>query len=67
MKIPCETYVELYSTLAEKMLACSGHMDDYIITIDETELYTDEGQELFNHYCDVVCSVLDDLGIEKDG
>jgi hypothetical protein len=72
MKLSSEKYVELYSDLAEQIMAngASG-MSEYIIEIETpdgeyVECFTDEGQEIFNHHCDIVCSILDRAGIEND-
>jgi len=68
MKIPAEKYVELYSDLAEAIMAngASG-MSDYLVEDDNGDIrYTDEGQELFIDFCELVCGMLDNAGIESE-
>ena len=73
MKVPSEKYVELYSNLAEQIMAngASG-MSEYIEEIkspngDYVECFTPMGQEIFNYHCDLVCSILENAGIYSDG
>jgi hypothetical protein len=45
-------------------------MSEYLVEIQEpdgsyVECFSEEGQEIFNYYCDLVCSILDNAGIEN--
>ena len=72
MKIPNEMYVELYSSLAEKMLVIRYALDSDFIQLYQTddngdERFTDKAQFLFDMYCEKVLAVLEDVGIEQEG
>ena len=68
VKIPSEQYVELYSSIAEQLMVTgSSSMSEFIIEIDGVEMFTDEGQDIFNHYADVACALLEANGIESEG
>jgi hypothetical protein len=71
MKLSSDKYVELYSSLAEQIMANGAlGMSEYLVEIQEpdgsyVECFSEEGQEIFNYYCDLVCSILDNAGIEN--
>lgn len=72
VKLPAPQYVELYATLAEQIMAngASG-MSDYMTEREEgdgtyTECLTEEGQEIFNDFVDIVCDILASNGVESE-
>ena len=72
VKLPAPQWVELYSSIAEQIMAngASG-MSDYMTEREEddgtfTECFTEEGQEMFNHYTDVACAILEANGVESE-
>ena len=66
VKIPSEQYVELYSSIAEQLMVTGSSMSEFLIEIDGVEMFTDEGQDIFNHYADVACALLEANGIESE-
>ena len=67
--LPSEMYVELYAEMAEAMLNRSHYAQTNRLwkTEDNGDVrFTDEAQELYDGYCEVVFAVLEDVGIGQD-
>ncbi len=64
-----DMYIDLYSSMAEAILV--DHQSDlielYVTEENGDTRFTEEAQDIFNEYCDLVESVLLDCGIEKSG
>jgi hypothetical protein len=62
-----DTYINLYSSMAEAILV--DHQSDlielYVTEENGDTRFTEEAQDVFISYCDLVESVLSDCGIEK--
>jgi hypothetical protein len=46
-------------------------MSEYLIEVENddgtfTEMFTEDGQDMFNHYCDVACAILEANGVEVE-
>lgn len=68
-KIPQSVYVELYSEMAEAIL--EDHQGDLIelrVTEENGDVhFTEEAQDIYMDYCNLVEAVLESVGIEGDG
>ena len=62
-----DMYIELYSSMAEVMLVENkgGLIELYATEDNGDERFTDQAQDIFNDYCDLVEQVLAGQGIEK--
>ena len=62
-----DMYINLYASMAEVMLVehQGGLIELYVTEENGDERFTDEAQDIFNDYCDLVEQVLADAGIEK--
>jgi len=62
-----DMYINLYANMAEAMLVehQGGLIELYVTEENGDERFTDEAQDIFNDYCDLVEQVLADTGIEK--
>jgi len=62
-----DMYINLYANMAEVMLVehQGGLIELYVTEENGDERFTDEAQDIFNDYCDLVEQVLADTGIEK--
>jgi len=72
VKLDNPAWVQLYSEIAEEIM-CNGAsgMSDYLTEVREpdgsyTECFTEEGQEIFNYYCDIACSILNRNGVYNE-
>ena len=66
IKIPSETWVELYSEIADAMVRYSA-LDPVTKIMDNgDECYTDEAQEKFNHCAEVAEGMLEDCFIKGE-
>jgi len=65
--LPNTTYVELYSEMAEAILLEHhfGEIDIYVTEENGDQRFTDEAQDLFMGYCELVEGVLESVGIGK--
>jgi hypothetical protein len=67
IKLNPPQYIGLYCDLAHAMLEESA-IDQYWVTDDDgNENYTDEAQEMFNHFVGIVEYILENNGIENGG
>jgi hypothetical protein len=72
LKLANDQWVQLYSELAEQIMANGpSGMSEYLIEVDNddgtvTEMFSDEGQDIFNHHCDVSCAILEANGVEVE-
>lgn len=66
-KLAPTRFIGLYCDLAHAMVEASA-IDQYWVT-DEAgnESYTDEAQEMFNHFVGIVEYILENNGIENGG
>jgi|TARA_B110000902_G_C13909254_1_gene437604 hypothetical protein len=62
-----DMYINLYANMAEAMLVehQGGLIDLYVTEPNGDERFTDQAQDIFNDYCDLVEQVLSDSGIRK--
>ena len=62
-----DMYINLYASMAEVMLVehQGGLIELYVTEENGDERFTDQAQDIFNDYCDLVEQVLADTGIEK--
>jgi len=62
-----DMYINLYANMAEAMLVehQGGLIELYVTEENGDERFTDQAQDIFNDYCDLVEQVLADAGIEK--
>jgi len=62
-----DMYINLYANMAEVMLVehQGGLIDLYVTEPNGDERFTDQAQDIFNDYCDLVEQVLSDSGIRK--
>ena len=62
-----DMYINLYANMAEAMLVDhqGGLIDLYVTEPNGDERFTDQAQDIFNDYCDLVEQVLSDSGIRK--
>jgi len=62
-----DMYINLYANMAEAMLVehQGGLIELYVTEENGDERFTDEAQDIFNDYCDLVEQVLAGQGIEK--
>jgi len=62
-----DMYINLYANMAEAMLVehQGGLIELYVTEENGDERFTDEAQDIFNDYCDLVEQVLASQGIEK--
>lgn len=72
VKLDNPAWVQLYSEIAEEIM-CNGAsgMSDYLTGVREpdgsyTECFTEEGQEIFNYYCDIACAILNRNGVYNE-
>ena len=72
VKLPNDQWVQLYSEIAEQIMANGpSGMSEYLIEVENddgtiTEMFSDEGQDIFNHHCDVACAILEANGVESE-
>jgi hypothetical protein len=72
LKLANDQWVQLYSELAEQIMANGpSGMSEYLIEVENddgtfTEMFTEDGQDMFNHYCDVACAILEANGVESE-
>ena len=62
-----DMYINLYANMAEAMLVehQGGLIDLYVTEPNGDERFTDQAQDIFNDYCDLVEQVLSDSDIRK--
>ena len=63
-----DMYIHLYSNMAEAILVDhqSDHIELYVTEKNGDTRFTEEAQEIFIDYCNLVESVLSDCGISKE-
>ena len=72
LKLANDQWVQLYSEIAEQIMANgSSGMSEYLIEVENddgtfTEMFTEEGQDMFNHHCDIACAILEANGVESE-
>ena len=63
-----DMYIDLYSSLAEAILV--DHQSDlielYVTEANGDTRFTEEAQDIFTDYCNLVEGVLSDCGISKE-
>jgi hypothetical protein len=66
--LPNSTYVELYSEMAEAILLDhhSGSIDIHVTEENGDVRHTEDAQELFEGYCELVEGVLETVGIGSE-
>ena len=72
LKLANDQWVQLYSEIAEQIMANGpSGMSEYLIEVENddgtfTEMFTEEGQDMFNHHCDIACVILEANGVESE-